>query len=69
MKIEDDRREALRIKMGMLKWVSYQIIVFIFFSRFSTKIQIIYFHNSDINYNFSFLVYSSSLYYKNLLQE
>lgn len=30
MKIDDDRREALRIKMG-IKWVVYQIIVFIFF--------------------------------------
>ena len=43
MKIEDDRREALRIKMGMLKWVSYQIIVFIFFSRFSTKFKLFIF--------------------------
>lgn len=48
MKIDDDRREALRIKMAMLKWVSYQIIVFIFSLDFLQNSN--YFHKSDINY-------------------
>ena len=42
---------------------------FYFFLQIFYEIQIIYFHNLDIIYNFSFLVYSSSLYYINLFQE